>query len=105
VAFALAYGPLTIVATDGIAEAEQGLAGGLLGTSFQFGAALGLSVVTAVNVAVLGDGRSAEAGLEALHVALLVPVVAAGLAAVVIAGGLRRPDEPLPLVDALAVAP
>src|SRR6476620_1959048 len=37
-AFALAYGPLTIVATEGIAEEEQGLAGGLLHTAFQFGA-------------------------------------------------------------------
>ncbi|QYR21049.1 hypothetical protein KZ483_25530 [Paenibacillus sp. sptzw28] len=30
IAFALTYGPLTIAATDGIAEEEQGLAGGLL---------------------------------------------------------------------------
>ena len=54
VAFALAYGPLTIAATDGVAEAEQGLAGGLLNMSLQFGAALGLAVVTAVNVAATG---------------------------------------------------
>lgn len=47
IAFALAYGPLTIVATDGIDPGEQGLAGGLLHTSFQFGAALGLSATTA----------------------------------------------------------
>ncbi|HEY0690871.1 MAG TPA: MFS transporter [Kribbella sp.] len=47
-AFSLAYGPLTIAATDGVAEAEQGLAGGVLTTSFQFGSALGLAVVVAV---------------------------------------------------------
>jgi hypothetical protein len=46
---ALAYGPLNIEATNGIAPEEQGLAGGLLNTSFQFGGALVLAVVTAVN--------------------------------------------------------
>ncbi|AGZ43910.1 MFS transporter [Actinoplanes friuliensis] len=66
-AFALAYGPLTIAATEGVAEEEQGLASGILTMSFQFGAAIGLAVVTAVLVA---------AGIRA---ALVVPVVAAVL--------------------------
>ena len=42
---------------------STGLAGGLLYTSFQFGTALGLSAVTAVNVAALGDGTTPEARL------------------------------------------
>ncbi|WP_433436062.1 MFS transporter [Nonomuraea sp. CA-141351] len=88
--FAFVYGPLTIVATDGIAPEEQGLASGLINTSFQFGAALGLSMVTAVNVAALGDGTTAESGLTALRTALAVPVTATLLAAVVAAYGLRR---------------
>jgi len=88
--FALAYGPLTIVATDGIAEDEQGLAGGLLYTAFQFGAALGLSAVTAVNVAALGTGGSPEAALGGYRAALVVPLVMAVLAAVVIASGRQR---------------
>ncbi|MFE7595161.1 MFS transporter [Kitasatospora sp. NPDC057512] len=86
-AFALAYGPLTIAATEGIAEEEQGLAGGLLNTSFQFGAALGLSVVTTVNLAALGAGATA---LEGFRAALVVPVVSAGLGAVVAATGAGR---------------
>lgn len=80
--FALAYGPLTIAGTDGVVAAEQGLAGGLLNTSFQFGAALGLSLVTAV----LGAG---QAQLDAFRNALLVPVAAALIAALVTAFGLR----------------
>ncbi|MGW4789045.1 MFS transporter [Streptomyces sp. NPDC004230] len=88
-AFSLAYGPLTIVATDGIDEEEQGLAGGLLYTSFQFGAALGLSAVTAVNVAATDDGGSSKALLNGYHAALLVPLIAAALAALVSALGLR----------------
>lgn len=87
-AFSLTYGPLTIAATDGVADSEQGLAGGLLNTSFQFGAALGLSIATTVSVAALGDGMSPEAGLQALRAALLVPVVGAAAAAMVIAFGL-----------------
>ncbi|MEU6713852.1 MFS transporter [Nonomuraea sp. NPDC046802] len=87
--FALVYGPLTIVATDGIAEHEQGLAGGLINTSFQFGAALGLSVVTAVNVAALGAATGQEAGLAALRTALIVPLTATLLGAIVAAVGLR----------------
>jgi MFS family permease len=86
-AFSLAYGPLTMAATDGVAEDEHGVAGGLLYTSFQFGTALGLSAVTAVSV-------SAGSGLDALRTALIVPVAAAALGAVVIAFGLRTPATP-----------
>ncbi|MFG2298845.1 MFS transporter [Streptomyces sp. NPDC048603] len=81
--FALVYGPLTIVATDGAAEEDQGLAGGLLYTSFQFGAALGLSAVTAVSGAVSGSA------LDGYRAALWVPFIAVLLAAAVSAPGLR----------------
>ncbi|MFI8961871.1 MFS transporter [Streptomyces sp. NPDC053493] len=89
-AFSLAYGPLTIVATDGVDEEEQGLAGGLLYTSFQFGAALGLSSVTAVLVAATADTGSPRALLDGYRAALVVPLAAAALAAVIGALGLRR---------------
>ncbi|MFE7582440.1 MFS transporter [Streptomyces gardneri] len=87
-AFSLAYGPLTILATDGVAEEEQGVAGGLLYTSFQFGAALGLSSVAAVNIAAT-DGTSPAALLDGYRAALVVPLVAALVAAVISAFGLR----------------
>ncbi|WP_242454402.1 MFS transporter [Bailinhaonella thermotolerans] len=89
VAFALAYGPLTIVATEGVEESEQGLAGGLLYTSFQFGAALGLAASTAVIVAVT-DGSDPAGLLGGYRAALAVPIAAAVLAAVVSASGLRK---------------
>ncbi|MFD6415384.1 MFS transporter [Streptomyces sp. NPDC060194] len=89
IAFALAYGPLTITATDGVAEAEQGLAGGLLYTSFQFGAALGLSAVTAVNTAFTSGGSPQEM-IDGYRAALLVPLGAALVAAAVAGVGLRR---------------
>ncbi|WP_024757548.1 MFS transporter [Streptomyces exfoliatus] len=87
-AFSLAYGPLTIAATDGVAEEEQGVAGGLLYTSFQFGAALGLSFVAAVNTAAT-DGTSPAALLDGYRAALVVPLAAALAAAVISAFGLR----------------
>lgn len=90
VAFALTYGPLTIAATDDIREEEQGLAGGLLSTSIQFGAALGLSVVTAVSTIATGGDGSPQAMLEGFRAALLVPVAAAVLGAVITATGLRK---------------
>ncbi|MFF8880901.1 MFS transporter [Streptomyces flaveolus] len=87
-AFSLAYGPLTIVATEGIAEEEQGLAGGLLYTAFQFGAALGLSAATAVSVAATRT-QTPEALLDGYRAGLLVPFAAAVIAAVISSFGLR----------------
>jgi MFS family permease len=88
-AFALTYGPLTIAATDGIAEEEQGLASGLLSTSFQFGAALGLSLVTAVNIAASTDG-SPQAMLDGYRIALIVPVAAVVIGVIITSFGLHK---------------
>jgi MFS family permease len=88
-AFTLAYGPLTIIATNGIDESEQGLAGGLLYTSFQFGAAIGLAGVAAVNVAATASGEP-EALLDGYRAAMLVPLAAAVTAVAIGAFNLRR---------------
>ena len=93
--FALAFAPLNIAATTGVAPAEQGLAGGLLNTSFQFGGALVLAVVTAVNNANRGIGASPEALLDGFHAAIYVSLIVAVLGATTIATGLlRRTPEP-----------
>ena len=86
VAFALAYGPLTLAATEGVDETEQGLAGGLLYTSFQFGAAVGLAIVTIVLV---GD-RSGDPLLGDYRTALVVPAVMAVTAALAVTPVRRR---------------
>ncbi len=82
VGFALAFGPLNVAATSGVAAEEQGLAGGLLNTSFQFGGALVLAVVTAVNNAYIGTGDGPQAVLDGFHAALYVSVVASLLGVV-----------------------
>ncbi|MET0900741.1 MAG: MFS transporter [Mycobacterium sp.] len=71
IAFTLAYGPLTIAATDGVDEAVQGLTSGLLYTMFQFGAAIGLAITTAVQVAAMAAGAGQ---LDSYRTALLVPL-------------------------------
>ena len=95
--FALAFGPLNVAATTGIAAHEQGLAGGLLNSSFQFGGALALAVTTAVINATTGGTGSAEDLLDGFKPAVVVSLVAAvlGFAAVT----LRRPQAEVPEAD------
>ncbi|WSL55176.1 MFS transporter [Streptomyces sp. NBC_01725] len=88
VAFALAYGPLAIAATDGVAPREQGLASGLLYTATQFGSAIGISAVTAVYG--LASATGADGALGAFRAALVVPVVMVVLGLVITATGLGR---------------
>ncbi|MFD3379659.1 MULTISPECIES: MFS transporter [unclassified Streptomyces] len=96
-AFALAYGPLTIAATDGVAESEQGLASGLLHTATQFGSAIGISAVTAV-YGLVSSGASAgsdpDATLSAFRAALIVPVAMVTLGALLSSFGLRSRTKP-----------
>ncbi|WDN53473.1 MFS transporter [Streptomyces clavuligerus] len=82
-AFGLAYGPLTIAATDGVDAGEQGLAGGLLQTATQFGAAVGVASVTAV-YGLVGPGA------DGFRAALVVPVVMALVGVAVAVPGARR---------------
>ena len=92
IGFMLCFGPLSIAATNGIADEEQGLASGLLATSFQLGGALVLAVVTAVmNAGIEGSSSpaaSAAAQLDGFHPALLVAVAVAAAGLLVSLTGL-----------------
>ena len=77
------------MATTGVAEHEQGLASGLLYTSFQFGAAIGLAVVTAVVASATDGGGDPQATLDGYRIGLLVPVAGALLALAITVPGLR----------------
>jgi MFS family permease len=100
--FALAYGPLNIAATNGIAPEEQGLASGLVNTSFQFGGALVLAVATAVNNAANGAGDSPSALLDGFQAAVVVSVIASGLG--VAATALRRRPRLVPAAEQAELA-
>jgi MFS family permease len=94
VGFALAYGPLNIAATNGIAPNEQGLASGLLNTSLQFGGALVLALVTVVNTAATGPSGSPEALLDGFHAGAIVSLVAVVLGAAATGLGVGRREAP-----------
>jgi MFS family permease len=92
--FALAFGPLTIAASNGVAAHEQGLAGGLLNTSFQFGGALVLAIVTAVVNANTGASGTPQAILDGFHPGLIVPLGAAVFGIVAVGSGLLLRTAP-----------
>jgi MFS family permease len=94
------FGPLNIAATNGVAPEEQGLASGLVSTSFQFGGALVLAVATAVHNASGGSEATPQALLDGFQAATLVSVIALvlGLAAVT----LRRRARAMPAREPLA---
>src|SRR5581483_1109329 len=100
--FALAFGPLNVMATNCIAPSEQGLAGGLLNTSFQLGGALVLAVVTALDNAAAGAARTPQAMLDGFHAALVVSLAAGVVGLLAIGSRIpRRAAEQAPAEDAL----
>lgn len=78
IAFAFIYGPLTAAAVEGVDETQHGVAGGVIYTGFQFGAALGVSIAT---ITLVGGQRDVTT-LGDYQRALIVPAVAAVLALV-----------------------
>jgi MFS family permease len=78
--FALAFPSLSMQATSGIADQEQGLASGLVNTSFQVGGAIVLAIVSAI-VASSGTTDFLDAMRPALAVIVGVSVI--GLVAAV----------------------
>jgi predicted MFS family arabinose efflux permease len=54
--FVLCFPCINIQATSHVPDSEQGMAGGLINTSFQIGAAVGLAAVTAVVLGATGAG-------------------------------------------------
>jgi MFS family permease len=98
-AFGLGFSSLSVAATAGVPNAEQGLAASLFQTSFQVGGAVVLAIVTAV-VDAAGASRvaSASATLAAYRPAMfLITGVAAVGALVALSGLRRRPQAAAPL--------
>jgi MFS family permease len=100
VAFALGFTALSLAATAGVANREQGLAASLFQTSFQIGGAIVLAVVTAVvEAGGANHAESAQATLSAYRPALFVITGVAALGAAIALDGLRgrrHPGKPRP---------
>jgi EmrB/QacA subfamily drug resistance transporter len=80
--FALSFPTLNIAGTSGVGDHEQGLASGLVQTSFQVGGAIGLAVVSAIITSQAGGSTDPGVVLDAYRTALVVVtgVAVAGLA-------------------------
>jgi EmrB/QacA subfamily drug resistance transporter len=70
--FALTYPAANMAATSGVPDHEQGLASGLVSTSFQLGGAVGLAIVTAVITAGNTGAADAETLLDEFRPGLAV---------------------------------
>jgi MFS family permease len=91
-AFGLGFSALNVQATAGVADAEQGLASGILQTSMQIGGALVLAIVTAVVDAHGGNRVAApNALLSAYRPALEVITGVAAVGVAIAASGLAFP--------------
>jgi MFS family permease len=100
VAFGLGFSALSLAATAGIPDAEQGLAASLFQTSFQVGGAIVLAIVTAV---VEAGGASqittAQATLGAYRPALAVITAISAIGALTALSGLLPSRRRAPAAD------
>jgi MFS family permease len=102
-AFGLGFSALSVAATDGMPDNEQGLAASLFQTSFQVGGALVLAVVTAVVDAGGGSRLSTPtATLAAYRPALFLITGVALVGALVALAGLRRTADVAPAAQPVA---
>jgi sugar phosphate permease len=77
IGFGLCFAAINTQATAGVADAEQGLASGLVNTSLQIGGAIVLAVVTAI----LGTGTETRGHmLPGTHTAIAVIIGVSGAA-------------------------
>jgi len=87
-AFGLGFSSLNIQATAGVANQEQGLASGILQTSFQVGGAIVLAIVTAIVDAGGANRVVTTQALTAYRPALEVITGVAALGVVIALSGL-----------------
>jgi MFS family permease len=101
--FALSFPALNIQATAGVADHEQGLASGLVNTSFQVGGAVVLAIVTAVVSANSRAGADGAALLDGIRPAMAVVTGIAAIGLLVAFAGVRIAQRAAPVAAAPVV--
>jgi EmrB/QacA subfamily drug resistance transporter len=113
VGFGMAFVPITIAATTGVAPEDSGLASGLLNTTQQVGGSLGLAVLSAVSTSrstsALHGGSTLPAAFThgftgAFTVSAILCAAAAVVAMVLLPGRGRRRDVEDVHVETLAMS-
>jgi MFS family permease len=87
--FGLSYPTLNIQALTGVRDDEQGLASGIVGSSFQIGGAIVLALATAATLAHTPAGANAAATVHGFTAGVYVSVFSAVLLVAVAVGGWR----------------
>lgn len=103
--FALAYPTLNIQALSGVRDEEQGLASGLVGSSFQIGGAIVLAITTAAMLAHTPENATAAQTVDGFTAGVYVTAATAGLLVLLALAGLlaerrRTATQQRPAVDA-----
>ena len=100
--------PLTLIATTGLDDDDQGLASGLFNTSQQIGGALGLAVLTSLAASKTASATAAtkqEALVQGFHAAFAGGAAVVGLALIAFVAMVRRRDVERIEAEAAATAP
>jgi EmrB/QacA subfamily drug resistance transporter len=71
VGLGFAFVPVTIAAVAGVEDREQGLASGMINTAQQVGGALGLAILSAVSISVIGSSHDPAVLIRGFHSAFL----------------------------------
>jgi sugar phosphate permease len=106
--FGLAYPTLNIQALTGMRDDEQGLASGLVGSSFQIGGAIVLAIATAMILAQTPADANAAATVHGFTAGVYVSVASACLLVAIAVAGWRSDrrrtaNEQRAATDAVAI--
>jgi EmrB/QacA subfamily drug resistance transporter len=100
--------PLTLIATTGLDDEDQGLASGLFNTSQQVGGALGLAVLTSLAASTTSGATGVseqEALVQGFHAAFAGGAAVVGIALIAFLAMVRRRDVERIEAEAAATAP
>jgi MFS family permease len=91
--FVLCFPCINIQATSQVRDTEQGMASGLINTSFQIGAAVGLAAVTAVVLGATGASSGTHAELVGYRTGLSASLAIALLGLLIVTMAMLRPES------------
>jgi MFS family permease len=102
--FGLAYPTLNIQALTGVRDDEQGLASGLVGSSFQLGGAIVLAIATATILAHTPSNGTPAETVHAFTAGIYVSAASACLLVAIAVAGWRGERRVRPVIEALDLA-
>jgi EmrB/QacA subfamily drug resistance transporter len=93
VGLGFAFVPGTIAAVSGVSDHEQGLASGMINTAQQVGGALGLAILSAISVSVIGSSHDPLVLTRGFHDAFLAGAAIAALGLIACLTLIRNRDS------------